>query len=68
MGGQGHGQLLLEFAATEAGTLGVKALHLAVDRGNVGAQKLYDALGYQSRGRYVVMTKLSIRETSDDTR
>lgn len=56
--GRGHGRRLLKFAGAETGKLGVKALHLEVDRGNAEARRLYDALGYRSRDRYLVMTKM----------
>jgi ribosomal protein S18 acetylase RimI-like enzyme len=55
--GRGYGTQLLEFAAADCATLGVRALHLEVDRGNEGAQRLYDSLGYLRRDRYYTMTK-----------
>jgi ribosomal protein S18 acetylase RimI-like enzyme len=55
--GRGHGRRVVELAALEARKLGVRALHLEVDRGNVRAQRLYDALGFGNRDRYLVMTK-----------
>jgi ribosomal protein S18 acetylase RimI-like enzyme len=54
--GRGHGHALLEFAAQQAQLLGIRALHLEVDRGNLAAQGLYESLGYRRRDRYFIMT------------
>ena len=54
--GHGYGRALLEFAGTAAGELGVKAVHLEVDRSNESAQRLYASLGYRARDRYFLMT------------
>jgi ribosomal protein S18 acetylase RimI-like enzyme len=54
--GRGHGRALLEFAAQQAQLLGIRALHLEVDRSNRVAQGLYESLGYRRRDRYFIMT------------
>jgi ribosomal protein S18 acetylase RimI-like enzyme len=36
---------------------GVRALHLEVERGNVGAQRFYASLGFEDRSRFFMMSK-----------
>jgi ribosomal protein S18 acetylase RimI-like enzyme len=55
--GHGYGKQLLEAAAVEAKSLGIRALHLEVDRNNPAARDLYASLGYGLRDRYYLMTK-----------
>ena len=55
--GQGIGRLALGFMVAEAKRLGIAALHLEVDQGNANAQRLYRALGFEPRDRFVVMSR-----------
>ena len=54
--GEGIGKAVLAEIQTRARSLGVKALHLEVERGNDRARKLYLSLGFQSRERFHLMT------------
>jgi ribosomal protein S18 acetylase RimI-like enzyme len=53
----GYGRRLLEAAASQATLIGVRALHLEVDRGNAAARALYASLGFTVRDRYFLMTR-----------
>jgi GNAT superfamily N-acetyltransferase len=53
----GYGRQLLEAAASQATLIGVRALHLEVDRGNAAARELYASLGFALRDRYFLMTR-----------
>jgi ribosomal protein S18 acetylase RimI-like enzyme len=55
--GQGIGRLALEHMCAEARTLGLKALHLEVDTDNRRAQRLYEALGFEPRQRFHLMSR-----------
>jgi ribosomal protein S18 acetylase RimI-like enzyme len=55
--GQGLGREALSFMIAEAKRLGIKALHLEVDAGNLAAQRLYAALGFTPRGRFRLMSR-----------
>ena len=54
----GHGRRLLEAAASHATLIGVRAMHLEVDRGSGPARELYASLGFALRDRYFLMTRL----------
>jgi ribosomal protein S18 acetylase RimI-like enzyme len=54
----GYGRELLEAAASQAARIGVRALHLEVDRGNAAARELYASLGFALRDRYFLMTRV----------
>ncbi len=55
--GQGIGRRALEFMIAEAKRLDIAALHLEVDRGNANAQRLYRALGFTPRDRFMLMSR-----------
>jgi ribosomal protein S18 acetylase RimI-like enzyme len=55
---QGVGRRAMEFVEERARELGVKAIHLEVDRGNDSAKELYRRAGYEDRSRFL-MTKWS---------
>ncbi len=55
--GKGVGRRALEFMVAEAKRLGIAALHLEVDQGNGNAQKLYRALGFEPRERFMLMSR-----------
>ena len=54
--GRGIGSQVLSFAEEECRTLGVRALHLEVERENTHAQRLYRRFGFIDHDRYL-MTK-----------
>lgn len=54
--GRGIGQSALTFAEDECRALGVRALHLEVERANTGAHALYRKVGFVDHDRYL-MTK-----------
>ncbi len=54
--GQGIGKRCLQFIAGVCGEIGVKALHLEVDRANMRAQAVYRGAGFVEHDRYL-MTK-----------
>ena len=54
--GRGWGLRAMEHAEEVAQVLGVRALHLEVNRSNEAAQSLYRKLGYRDHDRYL-MTK-----------
>ncbi len=55
--GQGIGRRALEFVIGQAKCLGIAALHLEVDQGNANAQRLYRALGFEPRDRFMLMSR-----------
>lgn len=55
--GRGLGGRLLQQAVALAPELGIRALHLEVDRGNEPAQRLYAALEFRKRDRYHLMSR-----------
>lgn len=55
--GKGIGSRALEFAQNFCKNIGVRALHLEVDRANTRAQTLYRKAGFVDHDRYL-MTKL----------
>ena len=54
---RGIGRRALEYMIAEARRSGVVALHLEVDQENANAQKLYRALGFEPRERFVFMSR-----------
>ena len=54
--GRGIGRRVLALVEQEARSLGVRALHLEVERGNHAAQAFYRSAGYEDHDRYL-MTK-----------
>jgi ribosomal protein S18 acetylase RimI-like enzyme len=54
--GRGHARALLACAVWHAPALGIRALHLEVDRTNLAAQRLYESMGYQRRDRSFILT------------
>jgi GNAT superfamily N-acetyltransferase len=56
--GQGIGRQALSWAADACRALGARALHLEVDHGNSGAQRLYRAEGFVDHDRYLMTRPL----------
>lgn len=57
--GHGLGKQAVEFVVHSCRELGVRGLHLEVERSNVAAQKLYRTYGFSDRGRYLWTLDLS---------
>ena len=55
--GQGIGRQAIEHMLAEAKLQGIKALHLEVDHKNANAQRLYRALGFEPRDRFMLMSR-----------
>jgi GNAT superfamily N-acetyltransferase len=55
--GEGIGRQALEVLIGEARRLGIVALHLEVDRENAAAARLYRALGFAPRERFMLMSR-----------
>ena len=55
--GKGFGRKAMEFAEETARKLGVKAVHLEVNRDNINSQEVYRKLGFKDRD-YYLMTRL----------
>jgi ribosomal protein S18 acetylase RimI-like enzyme len=60
--GRGAGKRALSFVEKLCGELGIRALHLVVERENVNAQAFYRKIGFQAQDRYL-MTKWVAPET-----
>lgn len=56
--GKGHGKAVLEQAAIEAKELGVKAIHLEVERHNASGRKLYTKSGFETSDRELMSKRL----------
>jgi GNAT superfamily N-acetyltransferase len=56
--GRGLGTEALRRIRTEAKALGIRALHLEVDRSNLKAKKLYAGAEFEAREDYMLMTSL----------
>jgi ribosomal protein S18 acetylase RimI-like enzyme len=54
--GMGHGQNALRLLKQEMERLGIKALHLEVDRTNEKARHLYHSVGFEPREKYFLMS------------
>jgi ribosomal protein S18 acetylase RimI-like enzyme len=52
--GQGIGTRAIELAAKESRSLGIKALHLEVERKNTNAQHFYRKIGFEDHDRYLL--------------
>lgn len=52
--GQGLGKAALEFLAKTCVTLGIRALHLEVERANTRAQAVYRQFGFADHHRYLL--------------
>jgi diamine N-acetyltransferase len=57
--GTGIGTAAMKFLEHEAPGLGVKALHLEVEKGNEAGSRLYKANGFSGTGRELLNKKLS---------
>jgi ribosomal protein S18 acetylase RimI-like enzyme len=57
--GRGTGRQALEFLAGVCSDLGVRALHLEVERENETAQRLYRGFGFQDHDRYLMTKRVS---------
>jgi GNAT superfamily N-acetyltransferase len=56
--GRGLGTMALRRIRTEVKALGIRALHLEVDRSNLKAKKLYAGAEFEAREDYMLMTSL----------
>jgi ribosomal protein S18 acetylase RimI-like enzyme len=56
---RGLGRAALEFGLAQAAALGVRAVHLEVERGNESARALYRSLGFQDKDRQLLTRRLS---------
>jgi len=56
--GRGLGKAALSFALSEASRLGVRAVHLEVERANPSAQQLYRSSGFESNDRDLMTKRL----------
>jgi ribosomal protein S18 acetylase RimI-like enzyme len=56
--GMGVGRAALRFAEAACRNLGVRALHLEVERANVTAQNLYRKAGFDDHDRYLMTKRL----------
>jgi ribosomal protein S18 acetylase RimI-like enzyme len=56
--GRGLGTAVLGLIEGACRVLGVRALHLEVERTNVGAQRFYHRLGFQDHDRYLLSKRL----------
>ncbi|HSH40519.1 MAG TPA: GNAT family N-acetyltransferase [Arenicellales bacterium] len=54
--GRGLGTRVLAEVKARVAAMGIKALHLEVDRGNAAARRVYEKLGFEMRGRYSLMS------------
>jgi ribosomal protein S18 acetylase RimI-like enzyme len=54
--GRGIGAAALRALGVEVAAIGLKALHLEVDRGNERARRLYESAGFRLRERYCLMS------------
>lgn len=57
--GRGVGRGALTFVEEECRSLGMRALHLEVDRGNIKAQSVYRNSGFEDRGNHLLTKRLS---------
>ena len=55
--GCGIGTRSLELVESAARTMGIRALHLEVDRGNQGARRFYKNRGFTDRSRFHLLSK-----------
>ena len=57
--GQGIGRQAMAFAETQCRALGVRALHLEVERDNTTAHALYRKVGFVDHDRYLMTKRIS---------
>lgn len=57
--GQGIGRQALAFAETQCRALGVRALHLEVERENTHAHALYRKVGFVDHDRYLMTKRIA---------
>lgn len=62
--GQGIGKAALEFAEEACRALGVKALHLEVERTNLSAQAFYRSAGFEDHDRYLMTRRIALPENN----
>lgn len=55
--GRGAGTRAMTLVETELRGLGVRAMHLEVERSNTDAQRFYSGLGFEDRSRFFMMSK-----------
>ncbi len=58
--GRGHGTAAMKLVAENAPALGVRALHLEVERHNKGARRLYERLGYRDHQRHLLTLRFEV--------
>ncbi len=58
---QGLGGRFLDLVEMEARSLGLRAIHLEVERGNRRAQRMYASRGYEDRSRFHLLSKTLLR-------
>jgi GNAT superfamily N-acetyltransferase len=56
--GKGYGRKAMEFVEETARKLGVKAVHLEVNRGNTNSPQVYRKLGFVDRSYYLMTRRL----------
>ena len=56
--GGGLGRAALSFVLGQAACLGVRAVHLEVDRVNLAAHQLYQSLGFEGNDRHLLTKRL----------
>ena len=56
---RGVGTRAIEFAAEQCRALGVRALHLEVERANIAAQALYRKVGFEDHDRYLLTRRIT---------
>jgi ribosomal protein S18 acetylase RimI-like enzyme len=57
--GRGFGAAAMDYAESACRQLGVRALHLEVERGNSSAQALYRRLGYEEKDRFLMTKRIA---------
>lgn len=57
--GRGAGTAALRFVAAQCRSVGVRALHLEVDRPNMTAQRLYRREGFEDHDRYLMTRRIA---------
>ncbi len=55
--GQGIGTQVMHHLEAAARSLGIRAIHLEVERDNERAQRFYESLGFEARRRFFSMSK-----------
>lgn len=56
--GRGHGTAAMRMVEQQAPGLGIRALHLEVERHNRGARRLYQRLGYHDHQRHLMTLRV----------